>query len=127
MIGPPPPWNVVADWLPTPLFPMPLVPPTVCVPPPIPLVPLPVEPVPAGDPNPPGVLAPEIVEVPPIPEPPIAVPIPASGFPNNPFTVVLFSPAWMIRQSALPVIGSSYFRRRKRMLFVFSNWSTDVG
>ena len=37
---------------------------------------------------------------------------PPSGWPKNPFTVVLFSPTWMMRQSLLPVSGSMYCLRR---------------
>src|SRR5207248_5416553 len=52
---------------------------------------------------------------------------PASGWPKNPFTVVLASPTLISRQSAFPVIGSTYCCRRKRILFVFSNCSIDPG
>lgn len=78
-------------------------------------------------------LAPEAPGVPPIPELiPDALPspelaIPASGWPKNPFTVVFASPTWISRQSAFPVSGSTYFRRRYRWLFVFSSCSIDPG
>src|SRR3954447_8566857 len=55
---------------------------------------------------------------PPVPPPPGS---PASGWPKNPLTVVFASPTWISRQFGFPVIGSSYFCRRKRMLFDFSS------
>jgi hypothetical protein len=75
---------------------------------------------PAGVPTPPGEA---IFEADPRP----AVGSPASGCPKNPFTVVFASPTLISRQSDLPVIGSMYFCRRKRILFDFSSCSIDAG
>jgi hypothetical protein len=70
----------------------------------------------------------ELVEPAPLEEPPkLVLSIPPSGLPKKPFTVVLASPRWITRQSSLPVIGSIYRLRRKRILLVFSNCSIDVG
>ena len=145
-IGAPPPVKLLADWLPIPpdddpelLLPVGLEPPVDELDP---------TPGPREKPEPPegeeeeeedpiddpvlpaGVEAPLTVVVgcadtildaapnPPVPPPPGS---PASGWPKKPFTVVFASPTWISRQSGLPVIGSSYFLRRKRVLFDFSN------
>src|SRR5260370_1436136 len=52
---------------------------------------------------------------------------PATGLPKNPFTVVFASPTLISRQSAFPVIGSTYCCRRNRILFVFSSCSIEPG
>src|SRR5437868_8244339 len=57
------------------------------------------------------------------PSPVVASPV--SGCPKKPFTVVLFLPTAISRQSVVPVSGSTYFLRRKRMLLVCLNWSID--
>lgn len=52
---------------------------------------------------------------------PIVLPArPASGSPKNPLTVVFCCPKGIKRKS-LPVSGSTYLRRKKRISFVFSN------
>ncbi len=72
--------------------------------------------------DPPNPLAPvdPPLELPPeaIPSP---APIPGRSCPKKPFTVVLFSPTWISRQSALPVSGSAYRCRRNFWLLVFSS------
>jgi hypothetical protein len=62
-----------------------------------------------------------------LPSPPLEPLIPASGWPKNALTVVFASPTWMSFQSALPVIGSTYRWRRKRILLVFSSCSIEPG
>src|SRR5579875_3399922 len=67
------------------------------------------------------------VDAEPRPPPAPVVFSPPSGWPKKPFTVVLFSPTWMMRQSSLPVSGSTYRLRKKRILFVPSSASMEGG
>lgn len=152
-MGAPPPEKLVADWLPMP--PEEPEPPEETVVPeevpglePGPVVGVvedprlnpefelpPVRPEPPVEPIPPDPIAvpptvdpgwPETMEEA-APIPPAAPGSPARGLPKKPFTVVLASPRWIRRQSALPVMGSVYFCRKKRMFEVFSSWSTAPG
>jgi len=53
---------------------------------------------------------------------------PAIGCPKKPITVgALFWPNWIAFHSSLPVVGSTYFLRRKRILLVFTSASTLGG
>src|ERR1700722_13862470 len=73
---------------------------------------------PIGVPTPPG---PTPARGPPMPRPP-------SGWPKKPIARgALFWPIMMGFQSSLPVIGSMYFLRRKRMLLVLTSASTLGG
>ncbi len=66
-------------------------------------------------------LAPQLVPMPPIIEL-------VRGFPKNPYTVGnLFWPMRMGLHSFLPVVGSMYFLRRKRILLVLTSASTFIG
>src|SRR5580698_2305348 len=88
------------------------------------------EPLPTpGEPNPPTP-APFIpgTPLPPLgPMPPIELPV-ASGCPKNPMAMgTLFWPNMIGFQSSLPVIGSIYFLRRKRMSLVLTSASAEGG
>lgn len=52
---------------------------------------------------------------------------PASGWPKKPSVCVLFWPRWISFQSSLPVIGSRYLLRRKRMSLVLTSASSVGG
>jgi len=151
-----PPLSLVDPLLPDELVPeldvpvppvLPLVPPLSLVDPvPLPEVPLvDVEPLPLfcedevevppeGEVDPPEVVVPVNPLFPPRPLPPlgptpaIVVALPESGWPKNPIAVgVLFWPYRTGFQSALPVMGSMYLLRRKRMLLVFTRASALGG
>jgi hypothetical protein len=71
---------------------------------------------------------PEVVDPPPLgPVPAItelpAEPDPASGSPKKPSVCVLACPNRIGFHSALPVVGSTYFLRRKRISWVFTSAS----
>src|SRR4051812_48244398 len=86
-----------------------------------------------SEPPPPGLNAPDAMGVlmgmlpPPGPAPAITAPLnPAapSGCPKNPIASGVFCcPNMMGFQSSLPVMGSTYFLRRKRMLLVLTSAS----
>src|ERR1035437_1518487 len=74
------------------------------------------------DPEPPLIPFPPLGPIPAITEPP-AEPAPAIGWPKKPSVWVLAWPKRMGFQSSLPVMGSGYFLRRKRISLVLTNAS----